>query len=106
MKLKHLKQETNERLLEFDTWITPTLEEISDTDKYKSELEDTKRWLDVLALENDNFSSPSLINSKTITYGILRGVSELEKSDKISRVTSAASLLFLVTGKSDNNCKC
>ena len=106
MKLKHLKQKTNERLLEFDTWITPTLEEISDTDKYNSELEEIKQWLDILALENDDFSTPSAINSKTITNGILRGVSELEKSEKISRVTSAASLLFLVTGKSDNNCKC
>ena len=115
MKLPIVEVSAQERLDEFDLWITPSLQEIQDTEKFREELEKVDRLIRRLGPATNNFSSidscsPEAIAAtcvELIEQEIAVSQSEEEKiATAIDLVESLSSLLFLVTGKSDNNLKC
>lgn len=104
-----------EQLAEFDLWITPSLQEIHDTDKYANELQKVNTLIIKLGEATNNFSSISSCSPEAIAntcVDLIENIISGEQNDE--EKTSAAeeilealcSLLFMVTGKSDNNLKC
>ncbi len=93
-------------LLEFDIWITPTLGEIRDTNRFKVELENIAHSFDLIGDATRNFAdindcSPAMLADTFIKLLEHKSIAEARKSLEV-----LASVLFLVTGKSDNNAKC
>lgn len=91
-------------LLEFDIWITPSLGEIRDTDRFQEELTRICSVFEALATATDNFATVESCQPATIakTYATLAS----RLVDPEVGFYDLASTLFLVTGKSDNNAKC
>lgn len=106
MKLPLVQQDVQEELAEFDIWITPSLGEIQDTDRFKDELELVSHAFEILRESTENFKSPSQCTPHRISETIVRQLSHVGKDKKERLLTALASILFLVTGKSDNNFKC
>lgn len=107
MLLNVAKSNIETRFSEFDLWITPKLTEIKDTEKYASELKEIMSWLDVVGEHTKGFDPAIKLTPQILTEAILDKLESLKTKDEVeSELISAASLLFLVTGKSDNNCKC
>lgn len=116
MKLPNASLTLEQQLEEFDNWITPSIQEIQDTDKYQDELKKVNLLIKSLGEATNNFSdidhcNPVRIASTCVDlieraiaingYGIEEGV-----LFSVDLIESLASLLFMVTGKSDNNLKC
>ena len=107
MLLSIEKTDIETRFSEFDLWITAKLTEIKDSDKYALELKEIMMWLDVIANHTNDFDVSNKLTAEVLTQAILDKVNEYTDQKEIEKeIVSAASLLFLVTGKSDNNCKC
>lgn len=104
VKLPPLKLE--QRLLEFDDWVTPTLGEIKDTDKFSTERELICKALDTLGKRTKEFASLGDTSPETIAESVIEYLSGKEPQEARSILLGVFSLFFLVTGKSDNNCKC
>lgn len=106
MKLPIPPRDLQRDLKEFDIWITPSLGEITDTDKFKEELARVTRIFEELGQATGNFQderncAPSAI-AQTFAQ-LANGQTEAERAELFK---SLASTLYLVTGKSDNNSKC
>lgn len=91
---------------EFDLWITPTLVEIKDTDKYRNELANTQLLLELIGNETNEFAALNQLDAAKIVDAVLKAANPKPEQERTSIIDNTASLLFLVTGKSDNNAKC
>ena len=91
---------------EFDIWITPTLGEISDTQKFKDELSTIVFIFDALQIATDNFKSEDACAPENIANTLTEMLKEKDIDQREKILYSLASALFIVTGKSDNNFKC
>ena len=94
------------QLLEFDVWITPSLGEIRDTERFREELAAVIQTFEALGVASQQFKDvkdcqPSVIAD--VFVGRIRGV---PAEQALVTLQSLASVLFLVTGKSNNNAKC
>lgn len=94
------------QLLEFDVWITPSLGEIRDTERFRDELRAVAQTFESLGIASQQFKDvkdcqPSVIAD--VFVGLTKG---LPADRALETLQSLASVLFLVTGKSDNNAKC
>lgn len=96
----------HEQLIEFNSWITSKLSEIKDSDKFKEELNNISAIIEILGLTNNSFKNPDLVSLTLITQAILDYIKDKRKSEKTRTLMGFFSFLFLVTGKSNNNCKC
>lgn len=104
MRLASRTLTLQEQLEEFDIWITPSLGEIRDTERFKQELERVAAVFEALSLATGGFEGMDACKPAAIasTYvEIARASGEAE-----ARFADLASTLFLVSGKSDNNAKC
>ena len=94
------------QLVEFDTWVTPSLAEVRDSTKFASELQKVVSIFDALASTTNNFHDPADCAPDKLTSGLVALVTGKTAADAYTLLDEAASLLFLVTGKTDNNTKC
>jgi hypothetical protein len=115
MKLPQVELSLTDKLAEFDAWITPSMQEIQDTEKYSNELGKVNNLMRRLGDSIDNFASEDSCTADAISSTcielIKQQIAGLEKEEdkiavSISTLESLCSLLFMVTGKSDNNLKC
>jgi hypothetical protein len=106
MKLPIPERELQRNLREFDIWITPSLGEITDTDKFKEELARITRIFEELRQATGNFQDERHCQPSAIaqTFALLAEGRPTEERAELFK--SLASTLYLVTGKSDNNTKC
>ena len=104
MKLPEENLSFEDKLGEFDIWITPSLGEIRDTERFHQEMERVVEVFEVLSAATEGFSDPSACEASAIarTYVKIACASE----DPASKFVDLAATLFLVSGKSDNNAKC
>ena len=114
MRLKQSEIDLPQKLWEFDIWVTPSLTDIRGTKRFKEELDRIISTLDAItAGGTTNFPAEryaaSLVDS---AFAHLDNITSSD-TDAVAVVTKAGSflnslsaLLFLVTGKSDNNIKC
>lgn len=106
MKLQIPARDLQRDLKEFDIWITPSLGEITDTDKFREELARVTRIFEELGQATGNFQDERHCAPGAIAQtfaNLANGRSEIERAELFK---SLASTLYLVTGKSDNNSKC
>lgn len=61
MKIKNYAASLQEKMSEFDMWVTPSLGEIRDTPQFKTNLNQLKTGFDQLAEITDNFSSIAFV---------------------------------------------
>lgn len=96
----------NTQLLEFDVWITTSLGEIRDTDKFKEQMESVVKTFEAIGGATANFKDVKDCQPIAIAdtfIDLTRNKTEEEAGEILEAL---ASVLFLVTGKSDNNAKC
>ncbi len=106
MKLPEAHLDLAAELSEFDIWITPSLGEIRDTERFQLELERVVRVFDALANATDDFADRSHCDPERIAQTFCRIVSTMSTSEAAATLSELAAVLFLVTGRSDNNAKC
>jgi hypothetical protein len=106
MKLPVTPISAIDALLEFDVWLTPTLGEIRDTERFQNEMSSAVRIFEVLGNKTDKFSLKKKPDIRKIAEAVEHEISTADKKYAKKFLTSIADLLYLVTGKSDNNCKC
>ena len=106
MKLPIPSNDLARDLAEFDIWITPSLGEITDTDKFKEELARVTRIFEELGQATNNFQDNKHCEPVAIAQTFAALANGRKPSERAELFKSLASTLFLVTGKSDNNSKC
>src|SRR3989339_655953 len=106
MKLKLKRLTLENQINEFDNWVTPTLGEIKDTDKFVSEKTSIAIALETLGSKTNNFETLDGIRPESLAESIIGHLTGKSLEGKVGFLRSVFSLFFLVTGKSDNNCKC
>ena len=94
------------KLAEFDVWITPSLGEIRDTDRFQAELARIVQVIEALAAATRKFRSIEDCSASAITEALLGLIQKKPQNEASTILQGAASMLFLCTGKSDNNLKC
>lgn len=93
-------------LNEFDIWITPSLGEITDTDKFREELARVIRIFEELGQATNNFQDERHCEPIAIAQTFAKLANDRTEGERAELFKSLASTLYLVTGKSDNNAKC
>ncbi|HEK2088991.1 TPA: hypothetical protein SMS45_004358 [Pseudomonas aeruginosa] len=115
MKLATVDLSLEEKLSEFDNWITASIQQVSETETYRSELAKIGRILNSLGAATNQFESvESCQAEKMAIYCVAEVEKIISESDAtadplkpaVDLLDSLISMLFLVTGKSDNNLKC
>lgn len=87
-------------------WVTPSLAEVRDSAKFDSELRKVVSIFDALASTTNNFQDVADCAPDRLTTGLAALIAGKSTVDAYTLLDEAASLLFLVTGKTDNNAKC
>jgi len=104
MKLPPLFEKSlAEKLLEFDSWITPSLGSINETQRFKTEINDIVHVLEVIGEVVNKFSDIEDFCEQKISDHFIEKISN---EHLFEHLLNFSKLLFLVTGKSDNNIKC
>lgn len=106
MKLPIPARDLQRDLKEFDIWITPSLGEITDTDKFREELGRVTRIFEELGQATSNFQDERHCAPGAIAQTFAQLANGRSEAERAELFKSLASTLFLVTGKSDNNSKC
>ncbi|WEK33042.1 MAG: hypothetical protein P0Y58_12915 [Candidatus Pseudomonas phytovorans] len=115
MKLPAVSLSLEEKVAEFDSWITASIQQVTKTDTYRQELSKVSILLESLGAATNSFNSPEDCNAeKMAVYCVAEIENIISKQSTIhdalveanGLVDSLVSMLFLVTGKSDNNNKC
>jgi hypothetical protein len=115
LKLVSVELSLEEKLSEFESWITASIQQVSETETYRSELEKISLILDSLGAATKGFQRVEDCNSERMAVYCIAEVERIiaefgtiESSLKaaVDLLDSLISMLFLVTGKSDNNMKC
>lgn len=106
MKIKNYAATLQEKMSEFDMWVTPSLGEIRDTPQFKTNLEHLKTGFEQIAEITDDFSSISLCAASSLAKNAIQHISEYNESETKSFLDNICNVLLLATGKTDNNLKC
>jgi hypothetical protein len=106
MRLPPAKLDLATSLSEFDVWITPSLGEIRDTDKFQEELARVVKVFDAMEIATKGFATLETSSPEAIADTFVMLVQEMGNDEIFAMYEALASVLFLVTGKSDNNTKC
>ncbi len=106
MKLELKTLTLTEKLNEFDFWITSRLSEIKDSEKFKSEINQIINAIEVLGTRTSNFDNIEDVSPKKISESIIYHVKGKTGTEQEVAILGLISFIFMVTGKSDNNCKC
>jgi len=106
MKLPKPDLDTPTKLREFDVWITPSLGEIKDSPQFKAELAGIAETFELMGQATGKFADPGECRPDAIATAFIKHAEGLGFSGAAVALTRLASVLFLVTGKSDNNAKC
>lgn len=106
MKLKDHDESLDEKMSEFDIWVTPSLGEIRDMPQFVNNLDTMQQGFDIMAIITDDFSSIEKCSSSNIAKNTITLIANKEKKNIVEILNSIYGVLLLVTGKTDNNLKC
>jgi len=106
MRLPESTLSLDSALEEFDIWITASLGDITETEKYKEELRSLADAFEVLGLVTDMFTIESGELAHKIATGLSTILAKCEIQQKRKLLEGLSSLLFIATGSSNNNFKC
>lgn len=106
MRLPTPNDFTQSQLEEFDVWITPSLGEIVDTDRFKEEMALVSDAFETLGRATSEFESEESCHPGRIGEVLAHILNDEDLRRRGAVLSAVASTLFAVTGKSDNNFKC
>lgn len=109
MKLKPFDRSVQLEMCEFDFWVTPALADIRDTERFKFEMSRIIGVLDALTVDGHLELDEARYAADLVrrTFAHLDGCHiNSERGAAEDFLAALSALLFLVTGKSDNNNKC
>lgn len=106
MKINDYSATLDEKLSEFDMWITPSLGEIRDTPQFKVNLELLKKGFDYIAAITSNFEDVRNCSASALAENVLNYLSSKDDDSAKEILDSICNVLLLTTGKTDNNLKC
>ena len=106
MKLREYSATLEEKMSEFDLWITPTLGEIRDTAQFLVNLNALKRGFDYLESITDHFHSFVDCYANNLARGFLELIDDKTSDEAKEILDCVFNVLLLATGKTDNNLKC
>ena len=106
MKLQQYNETLDEKMSEFDIWVTPSLGEIRDMPQFKVNLDSMKCGFDYMAQITNNFESISSCSSSALARNTVRIISSNNDDEKKAILNCICGVLLLVSGKTDNNLKC
>ena len=106
MRLPERPLSLHEQLAEFDVWITASLGEIRDTDKFREQMDAVVGTFDVMCAATANFKKEKDCEPARIADSFVDLIKGKGADEAAVILESLAAVLFLVTGKSDNNAKC
>jgi hypothetical protein len=104
LKLLYVKTDLATSLAEFDVWITPSLSDIRDSAMFTATLSNTASILEIIGRATDQFTKP--VEAATVTKIFIDAMKKQTAETASSNLLALAAVLYLVTGKSDNNVKC
>lgn len=113
MLLKTHEQSLEQKLWEFDVWVTPSIVDIRNTKRFRIELARILSVLDALS-SGENHALDQRRFAANLVDRVLERLDTFQTQATVSDMllhiqeflASLSALLFLVTGKSDNNHKC
>jgi len=106
MKIKDYTASLQEKMSEFDMWVTPSLGEIRDTLQFKINLEQLKVGFDEMAKITDDFASVSSCAASSLAKRAIQHIDGYNEIETKSFLDTVCNVLLLATGKTDNNLKC
>ncbi len=106
MKLQTYDETLEEKMSEFDIWVTPSLGEIRDMPQFKVNLDSMKSGFDYMAQVTRNFESVSSCSSSALAKNTVQLIADEPDDTKQIILNCLCGVLLLVTGKTDNNLKC
>lgn len=106
MKLNPYRADISEKMSEFDLWVTPSLGEIRDDPQFQTNLQQLKKGFDLLARFSNDFINFNSCSPKQLTEKIMEYSGIFSEADVKTCLSCIWNVLFLSTGKTDNNIKC
>lgn len=106
MKINNYNATLDEKMSEFDMWVTPSLGEIRDTLQFRINLEQLKIGFDYIADITENFIDVSHCSSSALATNVLSYLSGKDDDTAKDILDSICNVFLLATGKTDNNLKC
>lgn len=104
MQLKKYNYSEQEKLTEFDTWITPSLGDIRDAEEFQTILFSLENGFNSLMQYTNEFESAKACSSYFLTKKIVEHLPFIK--DIHTHLSNLFNAIFLATGKTDNNIKC
>ena len=104
MKLKQHTYSEQEKLSEFDLWITPSLGDIKDLVEFQCVVDGLEDGFQSIAKYTDNFTDLQNCSAYNISKHIIENISSIDNVEM--HLTNIFNALLLATGKTDNNLKC
>lgn len=106
MKINDYTATLDEKMSEFDMWVTPSLGEIRDTPQFRFNLEQLKKGFDYIADITVDFADITCCASSALATNVLSYLADKDDSTAKDILDSICNVLLLATGKTDNNLKC
>jgi len=96
----------SDEMAEFDLWVTASLGEIRDTEKFQNILTKSCAVMDLLDEATGGFKDVAACQPEAIGKAVIEHITTLNRQEASEVLEDLGALLYLVTGKSDNNGKC
>jgi len=106
MKLPDASLTTDQKMQEFDVWITPSIGDIRQTRQFTNTLAAIVRAFDRLCEATKDFASEADITHARLAESLVALFAGKSRQEVLRILLDITSVLFLITGKSDNNAKC
>lgn len=104
MRLKQHKYSEEERLSEFDKWITPSLGDVKDSIEFKSIVAGLEDGFRSLSGYTSGFASVESCSAYNVAKVITTKIHDIKNCE--THLTNIFNAILLATGKTDNNLKC
>lgn len=106
MKLKRYDASLEEKMSEFDIWVTPSLGEIRDMPQFPDNLKSMKYGFENMAVVTNSFEDVSSCSSSKLAKNVAKYIAGKGEKEQEAILYSIFNVLMLATGKTDNNLKC
>ena len=106
MKIREYSATLEEKMSEFDMWVTPSLGEIRDTMQFQENLVELQRGFDYVAQIANGFEELSQCAPQRLAENALRCINEQSEETALKVLDAICNVLLLASGKTDNNLKC
>ena len=104
MRLKQHRYSEEEKLSEFDKWITPSLGDIKDSIEFKNIVAGLEEGFRSLSVYTGGFTSVESCSAYHIAEIIITKIPNVKNCE--IHLTNLFNAILLATGKTDNNLKC